>query len=350
MTNILFSCAGRRAYLLQYFRRQLDIRGGGKIIATDMQSIAPALASADIVEQVPGVFHPNYIEQLLQICRRHSVDAIISLNDLELPILARNKQHFLAVGTLPIISPPNVIDVCADKVLTAQWLTDNGFKTPTTCTSLSQASTMLNSGTLHFPLVVKPRWGSGSIAVEIVHDTDELLYAFQLAKKKVMRSILEHQSAQARDYIIIQQCIDGIEYGIDVINDLHGSNITASVKRKIAMRAGETDKAITVDNPTLRQLAQTIGQKLQHIGNLDIDVFAATDGQYYVLEMNPRFGGGFPFSYEAGVNLPGAIIEWLQGHDAADVNLSARPDVAHAKCDHLVPIHPDTRHDHQNQN
>ena len=86
MTNILFSCAGRRAYLLQYFRRQLDIRGGGKIIATDMQSIAPALASADIVEQVPGVFAPDYIERLLQICRRHSVAAIISLNDLELPI------------------------------------------------------------------------------------------------------------------------------------------------------------------------------------------------------------------------------------------------------------------------
>lgn len=340
MTNILFSCAGRRQYLLQYFRRELELRGGGKIIATDMQSIAPALASADIVEQVPGVFAPDYIERLLQICRRHSVAAIISLNDLELPILARHKQQFIEIGTLPIVSSQQVIDICADKVLTAQWLCDNGFKTPITCTSLSQASEMLNSGALHFPLVVKPRWGSGSIAVEIVHDAEELLYAYQLAKKKVMRSILAHQSAQAHDYIIIQQCIDGIEYGIDVINDLQGTNITASVKRKIAMRAGETDKAITVDNPTLRQLAQSIGQKLQHIGNLDIDVFAGTDGAYYVLEMNPRFGGGFPFSYEAGVNLPGAIIEWLQGHDANDVNLNPTPDIAHAKCDHLVRIYP----------
>ena len=340
MTNILFSCAGRRQYLLQYFRRELDLRGGGNIIATDMQSIAPALASADIVEQVPGVFEPNYIERLLEICRRHSVAAIISLNDLELGVLARHKQQFIDIGTLPIVSSPEVIDICADKVLTARWLADNGFNTPITCTSLSQATAMLNSGELHFPLVVKPRWGSGSIAVEIVHDADELLYAYQLAKKKVMRSILAHQSAQAQEYIIIQQCVEGIEYGIDVINDLHGSNITASVKRKIAMRAGETDKAITVADLVMKQLAQTIGQKLRHIGNLDIDVFAGTDGAYYVLEMNPRFGGGFPFSYEAGVNLPGAIIEWLQGHDANDVNLNPIPDIAHAKCDHLVRIYP----------
>ena len=340
MTNILFSCAGRRQYLLQYFRRELDLRGGGNIIATDMQSIAPALASADIVEQVPGVFEPNYIERLLEICRRHSVAAIISLNDLELGVLARHKQQFIDIGTLPIVSSPEVIDICADKVLTARWLADNGFNTPITCTSLSQATAMLNSGELHFPLVVKPRWGSGSIAVEIVHDADELLYAYQLAKKKVMRSILAHQSAQAQEYIIIQQCVEGIEYGIDVINDLNGVNITASVKRKIAMRAGETDKAITVADLVMKQLAQTIGQKLRHIGNLDIDVFAGTDGAYYVLEMNPRFGGGFPFSYEAGVNLPGAIIEWLQGHDANDVNLNPIPDIAHAKCDHLVRIYP----------
>ena len=103
------------------------------------------------------------------------------------------------------------------------------------------------------------------------------------------------------------------------------------------MRAGETDKAQTVDNFEIRSIGRTLGENLKHIGNLDVDIFER-DGKYYVLELNPRFGGGFPFSYEAGVNFPKAIIEWLKGNEINDNMLKPRFDEAYAKCDYLVKI------------
>ena len=103
------------------------------------------------------------------------------------------------------------------------------------------------------------------------------------------------------------------------------------------MRAGETDKAQTVDNAEIRAIGCTLGRNLKHIGNLDVDVFEK-DGKYYVLELNPRFGGGFPFSYEAGVNFPKAIIEWLKGNEVDDQILKPRYGETFAKCDYLVNV------------
>ena len=124
---------------------------------------------------------------------------------------------------------------------------------------------------------------------------------------------------------------------MDVMNDLSGKNRGVSVKKKLAMRAGETDKAQTVDNATIREIGCILGNNLKHIGNLDVDVFER-DGEYYVLELNPRFGGGFPFSYEAGVNFPKALIEWLKGNDTDDSMLIPEYGRTFAKCDYLVNV------------
>ena len=134
---------------------------------------------------------------------------------------------------------------------------------------------------------------------------------------------------------MIQQCIKGKEYGLDIMNDLQGNHVAVSVKQKLAMRAGETDKAITVDNAEIREIGTTIGKALKHIGNLDCDILEE-NGEYYVLELNPRFGGGFPFSYEAGVNLPGAIISWAKGENFDTTTLIPRYGETYAKCDYLV--------------
>ena len=121
------------------------------------------------------------------------------------------------------------------------------------------------------------------------------------------------------------------------MNDLNGNNRSVSVKKKLAMRAGETDKAQTVDNPKIREIGRTLGINLKHIGNLDVDVFEK-DGNYYVLELNPRFGGGFPFSYEAGVNMPKAIIEWINGNEIDNAILIPTYGKTFAKCDYLVNV------------
>lgn len=334
MLNILFTCAGRRTYLLKYFKEQLG--GRGLVIATDMQLSAPALSVADVKERVPAVYSPGYIDCILDICRRYGVKALVSLNDLELPILSAQRHRFGDIGVKVIVSDPEVIDICFDKYRTARYIEALGLLTPATFLRLTDAKEALGDGRLHFPLVLKPRWGSGSIGIEFVDTIQELEDVYEMLVRKIKKTILATAS-KGDDYILIQQKIEGPEYGMDVINDLRGKHRAVSVKRKLAMRAGETDKAQTVDNQVIRTIGETIGKNLCHIGNLDVDILEK-DGKYYVLELNPRFGGGFPFSYEAGVNLPGAIIEWLQGNESDEVMLQPRYGEIYAKCDYLVKV------------
>lgn len=332
--NILFTCAGRRTYLLKYFREQLG--GEGKIVATDMQLSAPALTAADVRIQVPAVYADDYIDRTIDICKQNKIDAIICLNDLELPILSENFERFEAIGAKPIVSPKEVIDLCFDKYRTAQYVKSIGLNTPKTYVNYNQAVEALKSGELKFPLVLKPRWGSGSIGIEFVNDFEELEETYNSLVKKVKKTILATAS-QGDEYILIQEKINGQEYGLDVMNDLNGRHRAVSVKKKLAMRAGETDKAQTVDNAQIRAIGRCLGENLHHIGNLDVDVFER-DGKYYVLELNPRFGGGFPFSYEAGVNFPKAIIEWLKGNEIDEAMLQPRYGETYAKCDYLVNV------------
>lgn len=306
------------------------------IVGTDMQLTAPALSVADVKEQVPPVYAKDYISKTLDICRRNNIKALISLNDLELPIIAENKHRFEEIGVNPIVSDTRVIGICFDKYRTAQYVESIGLHTPKTFISLDEALMALENGELKFPLVLKPRWGSGSIGIEFVNSIDELKDVYAMLLKKVKNSILSTASV-GEEYILIQQKIEGQEYGLDVMNDLTGRNRGVSVKKKLAMRAGETDKAQTVDNANIRNVGHVLGENLKHIGNLDVDVFEK-DGVYYILELNPRFGGGFPFSYEAGVNFPKAIIEWLKGNDIDDSLLLPDYGKTFAKCDYLVNV------------
>lgn len=333
--NILFTCAGRRTYLLKYFKE--NMQEGDKVIATDMQLSAPALQIADVKLQVPAVYADDYISRTLDICKRYSIDALISLNDLELPILAEQKARFEELGVKVIVSDSQVIDICFDKYKTAQWVEGLGLNAPKTYVTLEDAKKALANGEIEFPLFLKPRWGSGSIGLEIVEDMEELNDVYQLLFKKIKKTILATASV-GEEYIMIQEKLTGNEYGLDVMNDLDGNFIAVSVKQKLAMRAGETDKAVTVDLPEVRELGAIIGRNLGHVGNLDLDIMQRANGDYCVLELNPRFGGGFPFSYEAGVNLPKAILMWLHGEKVPVEILQPENGRMFAKNDYLMEI------------
>lgn len=333
--NILFTCAGRRTYLLKYFKENMG--GDDKIIATDMQLSAPALQAADVRIQVPAVYADDYIDITLGICKKHKVDALISLNDLELPILAENKSKFEAEGVTAIVSSPHVIDICFDKYKTSQWVESIGLKAPKTYVRLEEAKEAVVDGEIEFPLFMKPRWGSGSIGLETIEDMKELEIYYHILMKKIKKSILATASV-GDEYIMIQEKLTGNEFGLDVMNDLNGNNVGVSVKKKLAMRAGETDKAITIDLPEVREIGRKIGENLHHIGNLDMDIMQRANGDYCVLELNPRFGGGYPFSYEAGVNFPKAILQWLKGESVDTRILQPEYGRMFAKNDYLVEV------------
>lgn len=334
--NILLSCAGRRNYLVNYFRKALN--GKGKVIATDMQLNAPALVDADLALKVPAIYDPAYIDETLKICKENNVQLLISLNDLELPILAKNKPAFAAIGVNVIVSDSRVIDICFDKWKTTQYLQSIGVNTPLTFINVDEALQAIEGGKLQFPLVVKPRWGSASIGIEFPESVEEFKLAYQLLSLRLHKTILAEASKEDADHaILIQQKIDGQEYGMDVLNDFAGNFVQAFPKRKLAMRAGETDKSVSVDNAALTGIGKTLGENLRHIGNLDCDVFETKEG-YYVLELNPRFGGGYPFTYEAGADFPATFIEWGNGGNNIAAYLNFKPGQAFSKCDRLMSV------------
>lgn len=333
--NILFTCAGRRTYLLKYFKE--NMQPDDKVVATDMQLSAPALQAADVKIQVPAVYDPKYIDITLNICKEQKIDALLCLNDLELPILSENKSRFEALGVKVIVSDPEVIDIAFDKYKTAQWVESLGLNAPKTYVTLASAKEALAKGEISFPLFMKPRWGSGSIGLETIDDMEELDIYYHLLMKKIKKTILATASV-GDEYIMIQEKLTGKEFGLDVMNDLEGKNVAVSVKQKLAMRAGETDKALTVDLPEVREMGATIGRNLHHVGNLDVDIMQRANGDYCVLELNPRFGGGYPFSYEAGVNMPKAIIQWLKGEKVDADILQPEYGRMFAKNDYLMEV------------
>jgi carbamoyl-phosphate synthase large subunit len=241
------------------------------------------------------------------------------------------------LGVKVIVSSQEVIDICFDKYKTAQWIESIGLKSPKTYIRLEDAKKALETGEISFPLFMKPRWGSGSIGLESISDMEDLDIYYNILMKKIKKTILATASI-GNEYILIQEKLTGNEYGLDVMNDLDGNNVGVSVKQKLAMRSGETDKAITLDLPDVKQMGEQIGKELRHIGNLDVDIMQRANGDYCILELNPRFGGGFPFSYEAGVNLPKAIIEWIKGNDTDYSILIPQYNKMFAKNDYLMEI------------
>ena len=293
--NILITSAGIRGYIIKYFKQSL--KNQGKIYAADCSRYAPALYDADSFFILPEVTNKNYINELINHCKKYDIKGIISLNDIELPILADNKKKFEKEKIKIIISDPEVIDICYDKYKTYQFLTKNGFKSPKTYISLKKAEEDFKKRNIKLPLLVKPRRGSASIDIVKVNTLKELKNEF--SKKK---------------NLIIQEYIDGVEYGIDVFNNEEKTPVTVFAKKKIKMRAGETDKAMTIYDEKLLKQVSKLSKKIGLFGPGDIDVFKHKDN-YVFMEINPRFGGGYPLSHSIGADFPKKIIDILMNRE-----------------------------------
>jgi len=159
--NVILTCAGRRNYLLKFFQEALG--NGGKVFAGDATLEAPTLQEADESFVLPPINHSEYCDTLLDICQQNQVRLLIPLNDIELPYLAKQRARFLEIGTIPVVSSPEVIDICFDKFATFQFLQKLDISAPKTYLSLTEARAAIQQGKITFPLVVKPRWGSASI-------------------------------------------------------------------------------------------------------------------------------------------------------------------------------------------
>lgn len=314
--NILLTSVGRRSYMVKYFKEALGETG--EVHVSNSSSLTPAFLYADKTTVTPIIYDNDYIPFLLNYTSENKINAVMSLFDIDLPILSKNKALFEEKGITVIVSDKDVINICNDKIKTVQFLTQNGIQSPRTYNSLAEVTDAIERGEVTYPFIIKPRWGMGSIGVFEANNEEELYVLYNKTLNEIKSSYLKYESSEELSKgIIIQEKLLGTEYGLDIINDLNGQYITTIVKQKFQMRAGETDSAKTVDSPLIRELGELIGTTLGHIGNLDVDIFVEKNIPY-VLEMNARFGGGYPFSHIAGVNLPQAIVHWLKNEKAPD--------------------------------
>lgn len=325
--NILLTCVGRRNYLVDYFKSELEPLGG-KVYVANNHPNAAGFITADKAFVVPSVFNPLYIDVLIKICHQFNIRAIISLYDPELPILSKAKDHLAAEGILAIVSSPDVIEVCLDKLHANVFLQSCGICIPKTFQDKDLVLSRIRTNKINFPIILKPRWGNASLFLLEATSKEELNLYYSKIQDLIKKStpFIINKGEPQYEQVIFQEKVNGQEYGLDVINDLNTNYMATIVKKKIAMRAGETDIAITENSPELTALGELISNKLGHIGNLDVDLFLSPTGPV-VIDMNPRFGGGYPFSHLAGVNLPTAIISWLNNEPANPSNFDFEPNI-----------------------
>lgn len=292
--NILILSAGTRNKIVRYFKRTLA--GKGSVIATDMQTIAPAIYEADKFYIVPRITEPGYIDLILDICKKEQVSGVLSLIDPELSLLAENKSKFDALGVTVIGSDYALCERALDKMQMYHWLSEHGYSCAKSYTDKEEFYRDVDNGVISYPVFVKPVRGSASIAISKVFDRDtvELLFAHD-------------------DNLMIQEYLDGQEIGADCYIDLiSGEPVSMFTKKKLLMRAGETDKAVSFKDEKLFALIERFVRESGWRGQIDIDIFDV-NGEYYISEVNPRFGGGYPHAYECGVDHMKLIENNLSG-------------------------------------
>jgi carbamoyl-phosphate synthase large subunit len=320
--------------MIQYFKKALN--GCGEVHASN-SVYTYTLGCADKYVLTPQIYDSDYIDFLIQYCKSNKISVVISLFDIDLPILAQNKTRFQEEGIMVIVSDTEVTKICNDKWLTYEFLVRIGLKQTPSFLNLIEVESAINGGSVNYPLIIKPRWGMGSIGIYKANNHEELRVLYKKLHSEIFETYLKYESNEDVDNsIIIQEMIKGQEYGLEILNDLNGNFVTCVAKKKIAMRAGETDVAEIVDNAPFLDIAKRISSSLKHIANLDVDCFVTEDGQIYVLEMNCRFGGQYPFSHNAGVDFPRQIIAWLKGERTRLDYIT--PKIGIKSCKDLVPV------------
>lgn len=292
--NILLLSSGTRNKIVQYFKKTLA--GKGNVICTDMSNLAPSIYEADKFYTVPRMTAPGYLDVILDICKKEKIDGVLSLIDPELSLLAENKEKFAAVGTTVIGSSYELCEMSLDKFQMYNWLTEHGYKCAKSYMNKEEFFADVEAGKVKYPVFVKPARGSASIAISKVHDkeTVELLFAHS-------------------EGLMIQEFLNGQEIGADVYIDMiSGEIISIFTKKKILMRAGETDKAESFKDEKLFDLIKKFVSEAGYSGQIDIDIFDV-NGEYYISEVNPRFGGGYPHAYESGADHMRLIVNNLEG-------------------------------------
>lgn len=293
--NVLMTAIGKRVQLIQHLKTRF------RVIGTDVSPLNPAKKFADAFYLVPAYREPEYIKELLQICSREKVDLLIPLYELEFPKLCGARALFEAAGVKLLLSETEVIQICNDKYQTAAFFERCQIPAPKTYEQKELSGAEEHNW--KYPLIIKPLNGMGSEGVFKIQNRNELDFFL---------GYVEHP--------IVQECVQGTEYTIDVLCDFQGRPVYIVPRIRLEVRSGEVVKSRTCRQElVIREttaLLEKLNQEGKVIGPMTIQCFVSEDlRSLHFIEINPRFGGGVPLSFEAGADYASAIKAMAEGKD-----------------------------------
>lgn len=300
--NVLISSAGRRGKLVQLVQADLaEVYPTGKVVAIDCSRLSAAAHLASTYELVPPCTDPEFIDAVLDVCLRNEIGLIIPTIDTELLVYAEHRDVLSAKGIAVSVSAPAVVAIGANKMTTFRWLIEHRFQTVKT-SLLNEV--IASPDVWNFPSVVKPLSGSSSIGVSVAHSIDDL------------------RNRLPENNLIVQELAGGFEYTADAWVDRSGQCRCAVLRQRLEVRAGEVSKGVTVKWPEMELMVTRLINALPGAyGAITVQFFAKGDDAKSAkfIEINPRYGGGYPLSWEAGARFPLWTIQ-----DLTNVPSSAR--------------------------
>lgn len=317
MNNILITNIGRRGYLVEYIKETDYFTG--KVYVSDCDNTAAGLYGNNdghFILPRPVDNPDKYVSQLVILCKKYDIGMVIPVIDPEIDILSEYRSIFWENDIVVTVSDKHVLDICYNKSNMNKFLGDNNFLVPKTYFSINDFKCSIDRREIDFPVIIKPIYGSGSVSTYIVNSIEKLNSLFV-------------------DGMMIQEYIDGQEFGVDILNNFGGKPVRCVVKKKLSMRSGETDKALVVKNEYIQAESIRLAKLLGHVCNLDCDILEKEE-KIYIIDMNPRFGGGYPATHLSGENYLELIMRMKNGEVVLEDFDSYKDNILALKEIHII--------------
>lgn len=314
--NVLLLSAGRRVELIKAFMQELHLRDLNSLMfATDLKpEMSAACQLADQAFALPRVTTSGYMEELLALCLERKVGLVVPTIDTELLGLAEQRDRFAAEGIDLVISDAALVRVCRDKRLTAQLFNSVGIDVPK----------ILDRQQLTFPCFAKPYDGSRSVGAAKLSQAADLSDGMRDDPKLMFMEFIDQTFE---------------EYTVDAYYDRMGVLKCLVPRHRLEVRDGEINKGVTRQHHVYEYLVGKLARINGARGCLTIQLFAhPNEKRYAALEINPRFGGGFPLSYAAGANYPGWLIDEYLLHKEIGFSDSWTPNLMMLRYDAHVLV------------
>jgi carbamoyl-phosphate synthase large subunit len=291
--NILITSVGRQVYLLKAFKKAIN--GNGKVFASDIDPKALALSEADQSFISPKFTNSQYIPWIKELCQKLEIDVLISLNVDDIIILSEFAKKFSEMKCQLIAGDPEIIRKTNDKYALQNISKELGL--PILETSILKKNSPIEK---ELPVVAKPRYGKGARGNVVLNTLDEFL--------KFQRSLVDFE-----EEYVIQEFLEGVEYGFDIINDFEGNYLSLLGRKKITQRNGESFQAIIINPAFWEKEARRLSEYIRHKGTVNFDVIFSKD-RGYLIDVNYRFSGDYVFSHSAGANTPQIYVDCFLGN------------------------------------